>query len=175
MNGKIIDIAPNYIIYPDGNIKNKNTNKMLVGQIGKNGYRSVNIRTLNGKKRVYIHRLVAINFIPNPHHKEQVNHIDGNKLNNKVENLEWVSPKENIAHAKKELGFTPPSFSEVTREKTKKLNSNKIAKYDCNQNLICIYPSIIEASRQEHVSRHSIKDVLKGKKGNHKGFIWRYI
>ena len=49
MDGKIIDIAPNYIIYPDGNIKNKNTNKMLVGQIGKNGYRSVNIRTLNGK------------------------------------------------------------------------------------------------------------------------------
>ena len=175
MDGKIINIAPNYILYPNGSIKNKNTNKFLVGQVGKNGYRSVNIRTLKGKKRVYIHRLIAINFIPNPLQKEQVNHINGNKLDNRLENLEWVSPKENIAHAQKELGFIPPSFSETTRKKTKELNSTKIAKYDCNQNLICIYPSIIEASRQEHISRHSIKDVLRGKKGNHKGFIWRYI
>lgn len=175
MESKVVSYASNYIIYPDGRLKNKNTDKFLVGQVGKNGYLSYNIRTDKGKKRVYAHRLVAESFIPNPENKEQVNHKDGDKLNNSYLNLEWATPKENIAHAMKELGFTPPPFSAEAIEKRAKKVSTKVAKYDLKGNLICIYPSIIEASRKENISRHSIRDVVKGKKGNHKGFIWRYI
>lgn len=62
----------------------------------------------NGVGRPYcIHRLKAIAFIPNPENKPEVNHIDGNKLNNDLENLEWVTKSEQAIHAHK-LGLTPP-------------------------------------------------------------------
>ena len=66
---------------------------------GAHGYQKVNISMHNKEKLVSIHRLVAEAFIPNPDNKPEVNHIDGNKKNNAVWNLEWVTPKENIAHA----------------------------------------------------------------------------
>lgn len=73
---------------------------MLAATDRGNGYLTVFI---DGKTR-YLHRIVAKAFIPNPENKEQVNHIDGNKSNDCVENLEWVSHFENIKHAKEVLG-----------------------------------------------------------------------
>lgn len=64
-------------------------------------YQGVQLSVNGNKKNTYIHRLVAKHFIPNEHDLETVNHIDGNKNNNHVSNLEWLSQKDNNAHARK--------------------------------------------------------------------------
>ena len=89
-------------------------------------YHRVNL--LNGSenksKNFRIHRLVAMAFIENLENKETVNHIDGNKQNNNVENLEWATRKEQTQHALRTGLFKPPKCIEVIDIKTKKIYKN---------------------------------------------------
>ena len=97
-----------YYINRSGKIKNK-LGATLSPFKTKNGYMKINIK----KKGYYVHRLVAETFIPNPNHKMQVNHIDMNRTNNRVSNLEWVSQSENIKHAittKRKNGIAPKKY-----------------------------------------------------------------
>lgn len=84
-----------------GKIKYTYKEKILKCTIVKEGYHISGISINKKQKNFLTHRLVAIHFIPNPHNKPQVNHIDGNKLNNSIENLEWVSNRENNCHLSK--------------------------------------------------------------------------
>lgn len=85
----------NYLIDDEGNVFNIETNKVLKGSIGEHGYKYYRLSKNGQKKMFYAHRLVAEHFIPNPNNLPIVNHKDGNKLNNKVENLEWTTKSEN--------------------------------------------------------------------------------
>lgn len=88
----------NYFIDEQGNVFNSLTNKNLKGSIGENGYRYYRLSKNNEKKMFYAHRLVAEHYLENPNNLPIVNHIDGNKLNNDVNNLEWISYSDNSKH-----------------------------------------------------------------------------
>lgn len=99
---RILDtIDSKYAISNLGNIKNIKTSKILKPEITNKGYKKVNL-SINGKRqKFYIHRLVAMMFLENdnPDVKNNVNHKDGNKLNNNADNLEWCSSSDNQIHA----------------------------------------------------------------------------
>lgn len=80
---------------------------ILKQKTNKWGYNFVGLSNENGRKNKSIHRLVAETFIPNINNCKEVNHKDGNKNNNKVQNLEWCNRKDNIIHAYK-LGLKKP-------------------------------------------------------------------
>lgn len=91
----------NYTIDEFGNVKNSKTNKYLKGALNNKGYLRVELHKNKKLKKFFVHRLVAEYFIENPLNKKQVNHKDGNKQNNRVDNLEWVTNQENRNHALK--------------------------------------------------------------------------
>lgn len=88
----------NYLIDENGNVYNSITKKELKGSVGENGYRYYRLSKNNKKKMFYAHRLVAETFLENLENLPVVNHIDGNKLNNNVNNLEWTTYSENTFH-----------------------------------------------------------------------------
>jgi hypothetical protein len=109
---QIIDLCPEYKISSTGRIfslpkrcggKGKGVflkkTREIFGSIDRYGYKYVNIRTIFGKKKIKIHRLVALAFIPNTKNYPTVNHKDGNKLSNNVSNLEWATHSQQIKHS----------------------------------------------------------------------------
>lgn len=115
--------------------------------------------TNNGKGRTFkLHRLVALAFIPNPENKPQVNHIDGNKHNNHVSNLEWNTSKENINHAFR-IGLNTP-------RKGEKCPSSKLTEKD----ILEIRSSILtplQLSMKYNVLREQIYKILRRERWNH--------
>jgi hypothetical protein len=123
------------------------------------GYYFVNITNGVRSRRIGIHRLVAQAFIPNPDDKPQVNHINSDKTDNRVENLEWCTNGENQIHAYK-------NGLQKTRE---------VRQYDLSGNFVKEYKSAAEAERETGIWQSNIKACCKGYR--HKttgGYIWRY-
>ena len=127
-----------YIIYKNGNVVSvgrkmwngkrwwNSKDRELKPTIIKIGYKVIGLVKKGKCKNYYLHRLLAEHFIPNPLNKIQVNHKDGNKLNNNLSNLEWVTHKENVQHAFKNglMKFNPKKGEEHYNS----IFTNKIAK-----------------------------------------------
>jgi hypothetical protein len=88
-----------YSITRDGQVFSHKTNKFKKPFNDQVGYVRIQLYQDNKKKNYSLHRLIANTYICNPNNKPQVNHIDGNKANNRVSNLEWVTSKENMQHS----------------------------------------------------------------------------
>lgn len=156
----------NYEVSNRGRVRNKNTKRILKPFLNHDGYLQVRV-TDNGK--VYtrrVHRLVAIAFIENPLNKETVNHKDGNKVNNDVNNLEWNTIKENVYHSINVLGVNPANGLEKTHEKHKR----KVVRSDGK-----IYNSIDEAKADIKKPNAHIVEVCQGKLNKTAGYGWSYL
>lgn len=133
------------------------------------GYRVVSL-TQNAKdKNFLVHRLVGMAFIENPENKPQINHIDGNKQNNCVENLEWCTNSENQKHAYK-LGL-----NKVGKRSDK--HKCPVLQIDILTNqIIAEYPSIVDASRKMGRKQSNIGSCCKSKYGRKTafGYKWRF-
>ena len=150
----------NYSVSDKGEIKNDKTGRLLNPSI-QQGYCHVGL-TINGKiKRCRVHRLVATAFLENPYNKPYVNHIDGCRSNNNLNNLEWCTPAENTQHAVK-TGLMQP-----TREK-------RVIQYSLNGKKIQEFISIAEAARQTNSNQAKITLCCQFKRQTHNNYQWRY-
>ena len=140
-----------------------------------NGYLQVGLRMHNKRKWFGVHRLVAIHFIENPENKPQVNHIDGNKKNNTVGNLEWVTPKENQNHATK-LGLRKNVLKGEKHRYYGKFGADshsakKVIRRNPKTGEIKVYKAIILA-KKEGFDVTSISKCCHGRLKTHQGFEW---
>lgn len=163
-----------YEINENGVLRNVKTKRIVKGYTENNGYQRVRIENkgIGGVVRTSIHQLVAEAFIPNPDNKPFINHIDCNKQNNCVDNLEWVTHSENMRHAYMN-GLGTRGLIEH-RENTKKRITNGER----------IFPSISDASAwlvsQSKCSNISsgiagISAVINGRRKTLGGYNWKTI
>lgn len=153
--------------------------KILTPKKCKNGYLRVSLGKQNKFKEFYIHRLVAEHFIENPLLKQQVNHLNGIKNDNRVENLEWVTPKENMRHAIKHGLWKDPGviqkYSKIGAALAKKITQKKVAMYSLNNELLELFEGVRSIENKYGFLHSSISMVCNGKRKQAYGYIWKFI
>ena len=128
----------------------------------KNGYVYVQLWNNATYKNIRLHKLVAQNFIPNKDNKLQINHIDGNKQNNRVDNLEWANDKEQMKHCKEKLGWNPHHTTNRKRRKVMRSDGKT-------------YNSIKEAGKENNLFPSNIVMCCQGKCESIGGYKWEYV
>ena len=141
-----------YKVNRNGNIYSLKSNKVLK-PILSNGY----LKVMFGRRMYRIHRLVAIAYIPNPHNYPCINHKNGDKTDNRVENLEWCDYTMNLIHAYRQ------GLNKNERPVERLLNGDVVQRYR----------SATEAEKDCFQSR-LIAKCCKGKRKHHGGYEWKY-
>lgn len=145
--------------------------RVLANKKGTNDY-SLTCLSKEGKQYYFlVHRLVGLHFIEMPEHvkesqRQEINHIDEDITNNHVDNLEWVTPKENMNHGTR-VERCIEKFKETGFVK-------KVVQMDLEGNFIAEYESQIEASRQTGVRQGNISSAILGKYKTAGGYKWKF-
>lgn len=183
-----------YIATEDGHIYSKYSNKILSEYTSKAGYQTVSLVNPITKKRIttFVHRYVAYSFIVGFKEGLLVNHIDGNKTNNHISNLEWVTPKENVHHARDVIktrdfrGEGNPRYGVELDDETKIKISNSLKGKRGSLNGasipikgICVktgkevyYESARLAGEDLGIDNSCIRKVIKGTRKTAGGYVW---
>ena len=140
------------------------------GYVDDVGYKYV-ILSKNGiKTRYRIHKLVAYLFIPNPDNKPEIDHINTIRTDNRVNNLRWVTRKENLNNP-----LTIVKMKHLPKHKGKEHpRARKILQYDINGGFIKEYDSIVDAANTVNGSKSSICGCCRGKNKTASGYVWKY-
>lgn len=154
-----------YLITRNGVIINSITNKELKPIVEKKGYLHVNLYKNGIRKSIKVHRLVAIAYIDNSNSYPQVNHINGIKDDNRVENLEWCNNSQNQIHAYNNgLNY----ISEISKSKISKANSKIVL--DTENGIF--YDSMKLAAKVKGISIYTLSDYLRGKTKNKTSLVY---
>lgn len=171
---------PDYLIESDGRIFSLKRNIWMKPSLGNNGYYGLELANKDGHKRLSIHRLVALAYIPNPNNYPIVNHKDENKLNNNVENLEWCTAKYNLTYGStikrrvSHTDYSKPIYKRNARKNGKKV-SKPVARYTLSGKYIDSFESAAVAARHLKLqSNHIIECCRSEKRKSAHGYIWKY-
>lgn len=156
----IINEFDNYAISNLGNLKNVKKGNILTPVKNKYGYLTYTFCQNGVKKTFRIHRLVALHFIKNPNNLPYVNHLDGNKTNNCVENLEWCTAKENDKHARE---------TDLKKQEKPVIAENIITKETI------VFKSVSEAGALLGINKGTISKVLRGKRHQVHNYTFYFI
>lgn len=169
---KPINGFPKYQVSNQGRIKNIESGRIFTGTRDAFGY--VHVRLINPQGTYTlrkVHRLVAEAFLPNPEGKPIIDHKDGNKTNNTLENLRWVTYSENtIAYNKKRAESDPEKKQNQTYQ-----TSRKIAQYTLDGKLVTTFNKRSEITKTLGIDWYGIYCTCYGKLRSNGGFMWRFF
>ncbi len=153
-------IETDYSVSTEGEVRKDTTNYILL-QSSQQDYKFVTLLINGQQKRMRVHRMVAMTFIENPDNKPYVNHINGIRYDNNVENLEWVTQSENIQHAVR------TGLMQNGRKKA-------VIQYNLNGDRMATFESASEAARQTGGSQSKITMCCKRQRETANDYQWRY-
>jgi hypothetical protein len=155
---KIVEEFTNYEVSNLGRVKNRKTNRILKS-CNTGGYIIVGLSSNCKIRTFFVHRLVALAFIPNPENKQHVNHIDNNTTNNNVINLEWNTPLENNIH--KSNGLIQTTNQNKTIYRIDKNTNEVLEKYDSIE-LAGIWLYNNNLAKNVHSGRTNVSNAIRG-------------
>lgn len=162
---KVMKESNNYEISNYGKVRTIKSGKIRKTTINNKGYEQIIICINKKPQSFYIHRLVANNFIENPNNYKEINHINENKLDNRVCNLEYCNTKYNCNYGTRNIRIID----------SKRDTFKTIIQKDKNNNIIKVWKDIIEIQENTNYNKHNIYKCCEGKYKYAYGYKWMYI